>query len=64
MHYLKGSCIYDLLACIPFEFIISNRDGNKDARLLKLFKMLRVPRLVELLNVERVKKIINSYYNN
>jgi len=22
IHYLKGSCIYDLLACIPFAFLI------------------------------------------
>ena len=73
MHYLKGSCIFDFLALIPFEFLflddfaltpteeLSKR--QKISRMLKLFKLLRVPRLFELLNVDRFKQFLNDYYN-
>jgi hypothetical protein len=35
-----------------------------NARLFRLIKLLRVPRLFELLNVDRFKKYIKDYYNN
>lgn len=57
--------IFDLLACIPFSQIVHmiahGEDENR--RLLRLFKLLRVPRLVELLNVNRVKRNIKEHYN-
>ena len=59
IHYLKGSCLFDLIAIIPFDqFVV----GPKQ-RLLRLLKLLRVPRLFELLNVERIKHMITDYYN-
>ena len=62
-HYVRGSAIFDLLACIPFSLILGNK-LNVEARLFRLLKLFRVPRLVELLNVNRVKRNINEYYNN
>mmetsp|Transcript_33416 Transcript_33416/g.51281 ORF Transcript_33416/g.51281 Transcript_33416/m.51281 type:complete len:158 (+) Transcript_33416:1178-1651(+) len=66
-HYLKGSCIFDLLANIPFEiFFTIGKDPQKtidDGRLYRLFKLLRVPRLFALLNVDRIKQSITDYYN-
>jgi hypothetical protein len=32
-------------------------------RLFRLLKLFRIPRLVELLDVNRVKRNINDYYN-
>jgi hypothetical protein len=66
-HYAKGSFIFDLLANIPFELIIT-RGGKKSAtgdksRLYRLLKLFRVPRLFELLNVDRIKSTITDYYN-
>ena len=66
-HYVKGSCFFDFLACVPFAYLIKmNQDSGSDAlpklRLWKLFKLLSVPRLMGLLDVERVKKIVNNYY--
>lgn len=56
-HYVKGSCIFDLLACIPFELILvrDKSSTNDKSRLFRLLKLFRVPRLLELLNVDRVK---------
>ena len=70
-HYLKGSCIFDLLANIPFElFFTLGQDGKaigeaakKSSRMFKMIKFFRIPRLFELLNVDRVKSSINDYYN-
>ena len=92
MHYLKSSCIYDLLAIIPFTSILSlyqpkptirlNKEGigiaehifnitlkkegltDEIIRKFRLIKLLRVPRLFELLNVDRFKKFIKEYYNH
>ena len=64
-HYSKGSCIYDLLACIPFAYIFHDSSSTSETskeRLFKLFKLLRIPRLMGLLDVERVKKIINERF--
>jgi len=56
-HYLKGSCIFDLLANIPFELFFKIKKNSRDdeKRLLRLFKLLRLPRLFALLNVDRIK---------
>jgi len=62
---MKGSCVFDLLANIPFELLFTK--GNKltsdGGRLFRLFKLLRVPRLFALLNVDRIKQTISDYYN-
>ncbi len=56
MHYVKGSCIFDLVAIIPFDIFISQtRELTDKDRLLRIIKMLRIPRLFELLNVDRIK---------
>ena len=57
-HYLRGSCLFDLLAIIPFEYFFHDPtvSASKDtARMYRLVKLLRVPRLFELLNVDRFK---------
>ena len=70
IHYLKGSCFFDLLAIIPFSTFFVDKNSikgdpkNNKARLFRLIKLLRVPRLFELLNVDRFKKYIKDYYNN
>jgi len=62
-HYVfKGSCIFDLLACIPFSYI--NRHDSNQGRIYKLFKLLRVPRLFDFLDTDNVKNIIKGYYHN
>jgi hypothetical protein len=69
-HYAKGSFIFDLLANIPFELlfnrgpkqVVSAAGGDK-SRLYRLLKLFRVPRLFELLNVDRIKTVITDYYN-
>lgn len=61
IHYLKGSAVFDFLAIVPFKELLrlnhpeSALDENDRIRLFSLFKLLRVPRLFGLLNVERIK---------
>ena len=67
-HYLKGSCIFDLLANIPFELFFTlgkevHQRDKKASRMFKMTKFLRIPRLFELLNADRVRSSINDYYN-
>ena len=54
-HYLKGSCFFDGIACIPFQSILAGDSNSGKVRLFRLLKLFRVPRLVELLNVNRIK---------
>ena len=66
-HYMKGSCLFDLLAILPFELLFISKLSvtmDEDARLFSLLKLLRVPRLFALLNVDRIKQSINNYYNH
>ena len=60
-HYVKGSCVFDLLACLPLDRILGSQ--KEDTRLYRLLKLFRVPRLLELLNVDRIKQTINDHYN-
>ena len=57
-HYIKGSCIFDFLANVPFDAYFMESDTQmmvEQSRLFRLLKLLRVPRLFELLNVDRFK---------
>ena len=60
LRYLLGKFKYDLLAWLPFNLMIELVAGRK--RLFRVLKMLRLPRLAQLLNVERVKKLVNEHY--
>jgi hypothetical protein len=63
-HYIKKTFIIDLLACLPitlFETIYLIFESN-EVRLFRMLKLLRLPRLAELLNVEKFKSLINEYY--
>jgi hypothetical protein len=63
-HYAKGSFLFDLLANIPFELLFTSGGSQSDNnRLYRLLKLFRVPRLFELLNVDRIKSTITDYYN-
>ena len=65
---MKGSAVFDLLANIPFElFFTLGKEKPKATdlqagRMYKMFKLLRIPRLFELLNVDRIKQYITAYY--
>lgn len=58
-HYLKGTFIVDLIACLPMELFIraihteNSSIESEKIRLFRLVKLLRLPRLAELLNVQR-----------
>jgi len=62
-HYAKGSFIFDLLANVPFELLFAGGNSGDNSRLYRLLKMFRVPRLFELLNVDRIKSTITDHYN-
>ena len=57
-HYLKNNFIFDILAWIPFEYIFPSHS----ARLWRLLKILRMPKLADLLDVEKIKQIVSKYF--
>lgn len=65
-NYAKGKFIFDFLAIFPFRVVlrgsVSPLELSGKDRLFKVLKLLRVPRLVELLNVDRVKKVVKVHY--
>ena len=52
--YAKGNFIFDFFAWIPFNIIYSEH------RLYRLFKLLRIPRTTQLIEVTYMKKIMNA----
>lgn len=61
IHYLKSSFIFDVLAILPFEYIFPT-SVKPPSRLWRLMKLLRIPRLSKLQDVEKFKGIVNEYY--
>lgn len=55
-HYLKQTFLIDFIACLPITNLFTNPSEN--TRLWRLLKLLRMPRLAQLLDVEKVKSII------
>ena len=53
--------MYDILACIPFAYFMGSDPQQK--RLYKVIKLLRVPRLFALLDIDNVKKFVNNHYS-
>ncbi len=59
IRYIKGSFFFDFLAFIPFNMLIVDKEAKQ---LSQLFKLLRLPRMFNLLKVRTFKTIIDSYY--
>ena len=55
--YLLGGFIFDFFAWIPFNSIVEPN------RLYRLFKLLRIPRTFQLIDVNYMKKILNAVLN-
>lgn len=53
---------------MPIDLILlwtgQRNEGHKEYHLLRLLKMLRVPRLAQLLDVEKFRTMVNMYYSN
>ena len=58
--YYNGRFIFDLLSLIPFNFFVQLQSGY--SRLFYLFKVLRLSRGFEILNVGNIMHNIKLYY--
>jgi hypothetical protein len=68
MHYLKGNFIFDFLAWIPIDFLLFETGlidvaDYPNLHLIRVLKMLRIPRLTQLLDVENFKQLIYRHYD-
>lgn len=61
LHYLKKSFFFDFIAIIPFDLMFKRTENDK-YHIFRLIKLLRIPRLVALINVEKWKSHMKSYY--
>ncbi|KAL3672429.1 hypothetical protein V7S43_003111 [Phytophthora oleae] len=56
--YLRGWFFFDLLACMPFDYVLLLVNNSKsNLSVLGLLKALRVPRLLRLVRLLRVAKV-------
>ena len=58
LKYIKGWFFTDFFSLFPFYFFISNGE------LIQLLRILRMPKLMSLIDVKRTRKIVNSFFEN
>ena len=66
IRYFKKSFFFDLIAWIPFDLIViyssPSNYAESDLYLMRILKLLRISRLFELLDVEKFKGLLSTYY--
>ncbi len=58
-NYNRGWFIIDFVAVFPFQLMLGNY-----ARALKLIRLLRLPKLIDMLDISRFNKILKSLFEN
>lgn len=66
-HYLSHGFLQDFIAFFPIDYLIISEKSQglgsiNKLRLLRGLKCLRIPRLFNILNVEKLREALNSYY--
>ena len=56
--YLRGWFVLDLIACMPFQLMVSE---DEDASYNKLLRLMRIPRLYRLIRIFRLFKLIRLF---
>lgn len=54
--------IFDFIAWVPIDLILI-RNETAPIHLFRILKMLRIPKLVEILDVEKFKQILFAFFN-
>lgn len=62
INYIKKSFVFDLIAWIPFESLANLSSKNMNNQLLRCLKILRLRRLIDLMNVEKFKGLLYKYH--
>lgn len=57
-YIFRGWFLIDLISIVPYEFFFS------DGFLIKLMRLIRLPKLSELVNTARFDKLIDSFFSN
>lgn len=58
MRYIRGWFFTDLFSLFPFYLFLSNGE------LIQLLRILRMPKLMQLIDVKRTRRIVNSFFEN
>lgn len=61
LNYMKTRLAFDLLAVIPLDLLLRDHFGE-NAKLLRLLKWLRMPRLAKILDQARFKLMISRFF--
>jgi hypothetical protein len=57
--------MFDLIPWIPIDLIFfSDQLEHNHIHLVRILKMIRIPRLAQLLDIDKFKKLIFTFYNN
>lgn len=62
IHYIRRRFILDLLAVIPWDTAILKDPETK--QLMRLFKLLRLPKLFLILDSRNFNAVVKAYYEN
>jgi hypothetical protein len=64
IHYFKKSFIFDFIAWVPIDLIVSRiwEIQVEKLRLFRLFKLLRLPRLVQIFDTNKFRRLVKDYY--
>lgn len=58
--YLSGWFLVDFLSIFPFYLFVN----SKYSILIQLLRILRMPKLMELIDVKKTKRVVNSFFEN
>jgi hypothetical protein len=61
-NYLKGSFFIDILATFPF-FLIKTEKGANYGLYFKLLRMIRLPKIMNLLDMEKFNKVSEAIFS-
>lgn len=63
-HYVRKSFVFDLVAWFPLVYFLDEAMPKYFfyRRIIRLLKLFRLPRLAQLLDVEKCKSLLNEYY--
>lgn len=59
-HYAAGWLVVDLVACVPFNMIVSGDTTSSNSGYSNILKLVRVPQLYRLLRLSRLLKTLKS----
>ena len=63
-YMFHGSFFFDFIAVLPFDSFMPSDNGGNSAIINKIFRMVRITRLMKLLDIARFNHSLKSFFEN